>query len=59
MGDGVTSSVLNASYHYACHISNKQGSNIDPLQAAISNKTIKEATKNWDDNYDRFLTVFA
>jgi hypothetical protein len=59
MGDGVTSVVLNSSYHYGCHMSSKQGNNIDPLQVAICNKTIKEATKNWDDNYGRFLTVFA
>ena len=52
MGDGVTSVVLNSSYHYGCHMSSKQGNNIDPLQVAICNKTIKEATKNWDDNYE-------
>ena len=59
MSDGVASAVISSSITYNFQSNNRQGTNLNPIDAALANKAIREVTDNWNDNYRSFLTVLA
>jgi hypothetical protein len=57
--DGIASVVVGSGDSQSKHRANKQGSTINPIDAALANNALKQVTQSWNGQYDRFLTVFA